>query len=336
MSFKTDSEGWVCHEGRTEESWLDTNGHVNFKRYFGLVDEATAVLMAEVLPGEGAGEVPPLFFTLEARIRYAAELRVGESLKVLVRPLERTDKTLRALVRIVRTDPNPALSAECEWTGAYIDPETRRIVPVPEAAARTFDEVLERIDAEPFEPPAYPTGFELPPVEPKDRLQTSSGVIPADAIDRMGHVGLERYMYIFMLSNIGFMNALGMDREMMMENKWGKFVLGSRIRYLAELCEGDEYVIFTRMLWVRRKTCAYLHELYRIRKGVRSSKEKLLTPSSCEQDKTREYEEVLAGTCENTMAIADLSRRKIIPLPDFMLEGVERIYGVRIPAEAMR
>lgn len=313
MSFRTETDGWVCWEGETEASWLDLNGHVNFKRYFGLVSAATDVLMEEILSGGTVAAAPRLWFTLEARIRYAAELKAGERIRVVVRPLEHTEKTVRVLVRILRTEPGAALSAECEWTGAYIDPASRRVIPLPGAARAAFDAGLASIHGEPYSPPDYPTGFELPPLPPERRLQTSSGTIPRDAIDRMGHVGLEQYMYIFMLSNIGFMNALGMDRRLMMERRWGKFVLGSRIRYLAELCEKDRYRIETRMLWVRRKTCAYHHELYRIRDG----------------------EEKLAGTCTNTMAIADLNERRIIPLPEFMLEGIERVHGVNVPVEAL-
>ncbi len=319
MNRETTDEGWICFEGRTEASWLDLNGHVNFKRYFGLVNTATDVLMGDVLAGSEAPASSPLHFTLSARIQYSAELKADEALRVIVRPLSRTDKTVHCLVRILRTDPNPGLSAECEWTGAYVDPGTRRIIPLPVEATRIFDEALARIDAEPFKAPTFPTGYELPNVEADARLQTSSGTIPADAIDRMGHVGLEQYMYIFMVSNIGFMNALGMDRKVMMEEQWGKFVLGSEIQYQAELCEGDRYRIFTRMLWVRRKTACYLHELYRVRPG----------------EDFGTTEEILAGTCMNTMAIADLRQRKIIPLPEFMLNGLEKLYGVRIPAEAM-
>jgi acyl-CoA thioesterase FadM len=319
MDWKSTEEGWICFEGRTEASWLDLNGHVNFKRYFGLVNTATDVLMQEALTGEGAGTSSSLHFTLSARIQYSAELKADEALRVMVRPLRRTDKTVHALVRILRTDPNPGLSAECEWTGAYIDPGTRRVMPLPVAASRIFDEALGRIDAKPFEAPSFPIGYALPDVDADARLQTSSGTIPADAIDRMGHVGLEQYMYIFMISNIGFMNALGMDRNVMKAEQWGKFVLGSEIQYLAELCEGDRYRIFTHMLWVRRKTACYRHELYRVRPG----------------EAFGTTEELLAGTCMNTMAIADLRQRKIIPLPEFMLNGLEKIYGVRIPAEAI-
>jgi acyl-CoA thioesterase FadM len=377
MSFSHNPTGWICFEGRTEPSWLDTNGHVNFKRYFGLVARATDVLMDEILGGASVAGAPSLHFTLEARIRYAAELKADESLRVLVRPLDRTDKTLRALVTILRTDPNPALSAECEWTGAYIDPATRRIAPLPEAARIAFDAALARISDPPFEPPAFPTGFELPAIAPEHRLQTSSGVITKDSIDRMGHVGLEPYMYIFLLSNMSFMNALGMDRKVMQEEQWGKFVLSSTIRYHAELLEGDRYRIFTRMLWVRRKTACYRHELYRTAKtpaagpsadaphapapgGAASSPpgagpsvgapyatpdgaahhgptagHSLASKDFATRAAPNSSEEILAGTCTNTMAIADLRQRKILPLPDFMIHGLERIHGIRIPADAL-
>jgi len=313
-------QGWLCLETRTEESWLDHNNHVNFRKYLGMVGLATDYLCESVLtPGpESETEEPPTFFTLEARTRYIKELLVDQDVRVYVTPIDRTEKTLRALVRIYRVDSKgrgkdkPELSAESEWTGAFIDPVSRKVTPLPEAAREIFEEKLAKLET-PYEAPSYPRGYDLPE-PPAEKLVVSAGgkVIPAD-VDRMGHVGVERYTQLFLMGNIGYLTAIGLRDRVFAKPEFGKFLLASQIRYLEELRAGDEYTVLSRMLWVRRKTAAYHHRMYRIRDGV----------------------ETLAGTCTNTMGVADLRIRKIIPLPDFLLENLSEIHGVELTREML-
>lgn len=309
-------QAWLCLEIRTEQSWLDHNNHVNFRKYLGMVGLATDYLCESILTpqAESGAEADalPTFFTLEADTRYIKELLVDQDVRVYVTPIERTEKTIRALVQIYRVEGEPELSAESVWTGAFIDPDSRKVTPIPETAREIFDEKLARVGT-PYQPPSYPRGYDLPEPPPEKLVTSVGGVVRASDTDRMGHVGVERYTQLFLMGNIGFLTAIGLRERVFAKPEFGKFLLASHIRYLEELREGDEYKILSRMLWVRRKTAAYHHRMYRVRDG----------------------EEVLAGTCTNTFGIADLRVRKIIPLPDFLLEVLSEIHGVELKREML-
>lgn len=303
----TSKDSWKCFEGQTQESWLDSNRHVNFKVYYGLVARATDHLFETILHGGIPPSPLPMFFTLEAQMRYISELLIDQELEIHVQPIARTEKTIRALVQIRRIAPNPAVAAECEWTGAYIDPATRRVTALPALAKEVFDAKLAEVET-PYESPSYKEGEALPVPAPENLVLSSEGEIKHEWIDRMGHVGLENYMFIFGRSNMMYLNGIGWNREVFDRNRWGKFVLTSKVRYLAELREGDPYEIRTRMLWMREKTAAYYHELFRLRDGRK-----------------------VAATCKNVMALADLNVRKTIALPQAFREGVSRVHKIKVP-----
>lgn len=302
-----DPADWFCLAETTRAEWLDANGHVNVRFYLRLVARAIDELMDRILCGGERREPRPFFLTLEARIFYKAELLAGQEVAVLVRPLARSEKTLRALVRIVRTSEPPAISAECEWKGAYVDPETRRARPLPDEAKAIFDDKLAAGPVQPYETPHYPPGLGLPP-PPRERLLVSTeGEIQPEWIDRMGGLGIEHSMHIFNHAAGGYFQALGFDDPFMRERGWGTFGVGSHLRYLREMKAHEPYRVVTTMTSLQRKTASYRHTIY-----LRSE-----PPIEC-------------ATCDHTSLFVDWKTRRPIPLPEVFKERIGDIHGMKL------
>lgn len=309
-----DSErgAWLCVEETTRPEWLDENGHVNVQYYLQLVARAMHELMERTLQGGARPEPAPLFFALEIRISYRAELMAGQRVRVYVRPLARSAKTVRVLVRIVRVDP-PALSAECEWKGGFVDRESRRVQPPSEGAGAIFDAKMSENTEPPYETPVYPAGLTLPPPAPGTEIISAQGEVEPAWIDRMGHMGIEHYMLIFNRAAGGYFNALGFDREAMRTNGWGAFGMESHIRYLRELKLGERFVVKTAAHSLRRKTATYRHTIY------------------LKEDSGGAP--VICATCDHTSLFVDWTTRRSIPLPQLFKDKISGLHGISVPAE---
>lgn len=301
-----DPNSWFCLEARTRRDWLDSNDHVNVRYYYRMLAEAVYHMMDVELEGQKPEGPRPIFFTLESRFIYHRELRVDQRVQVYVRPLERTEKVLKAMVRIHRVDPDPGLSAECHWVGAFVDPATRRIRPLDEAAKRNFDVKLAEGDGKPFAPPRVAPGF-IPP-EDRKAVVTFEGRIGRDWIDRMGHVGIEHYMVIFLHGNWNYLDAFDRGFAVARENNWGPFALETWTQYKAEIREGDEVRVTTRIDRLGRKALTWRHELWRLRE----------TPT-------------LSATYLHSMVFCDLTARRAIPFPEVYRRELERLHAIEIP-----
>jgi acyl-CoA thioester hydrolase len=80
-------------------------------------------------------------FAIETHVRYYAELRVGEELRVYIRALKRSAKLFHFIQYLVRTRDGE-LSASQEMLGIHIDMATRRSSPMPPPIAKMWDDLI--------------------------------------------------------------------------------------------------------------------------------------------------------------------------------------------------
>lgn len=299
---------WLCGEETAVPEWLDEMGHVNIQFYFGMAARAVYAMMDRVLrPGAEPADPNPLFFTLEARMLYQAELRVGDRVKVWMRPVERTDKVLRTVITVERAEPKPGISAVCEWTGAYIDPETRRVAKLSDEATSAFDAKIENSGAiSPYASPSYPPPRELPEKLPASQVVSATGTIQPDYIDRMGHMGIEHYTRVLNYGNRGYFDGIGFTLGLQEELGWRTFGVTTHVKYLAEMNQGDAYEIRTQCVSIGRKTLTIRHALMRM-EGP---------------------EPVQSAWAEHTMVTVDFARRRAIELPARLLAKLGELHGV--------
>lgn len=299
---------WPCTEEVTEKGWLDHMGHVNIQHYFGMSARAVYELMDNILrPADTPGPLP-IFFTLEARIRYLSEIMAGIPVRISMRPISRTEKVLRALIRIEQIGPGAKVSAECEWTGAYADPETRRIAPFSDYAKDRIDRKIEEAAAVPaYETREFTPGRQIGMAPGREPVVSHRGTISPDWMDRMGHMGIENYMKIVFFGNMGYTHATGFDTSAMVKNQWGVFALETHLKFLAEMNQGEPFEVRSRTLEMARTAITIQHEIIRT-----------------------EPERVTCATARHVMAFADMTKRRTMPVPDVYIQKVSESQGVTI------
>jgi acyl-CoA thioester hydrolase len=125
-----DISAWPCTlDAVVEDAFVDANGHMNVAWYTGLFDRATWAFFA--LYGLDAGYLARTrrsMFAVEQLLRYYAELRAGERLRVHSRLRAGGDKTIEfshVMVHVARAQ----VAATAELTGVHVDLDTRRAVP---------------------------------------------------------------------------------------------------------------------------------------------------------------------------------------------------------------
>jgi len=116
--------------------WADNDmfGHLNNAVYYQLFDTA---INAWIATGAGVDPltIPELGIVAESGCRYFAELAFPESLAVglAVTRLGRSSVTYRlGVFKEVDRDPQP-VAALGHWVHVYVDRDTRRPVPIPDA-----------------------------------------------------------------------------------------------------------------------------------------------------------------------------------------------------------
>lgn len=119
--------------------WTDYNGHMNESRYGQLYSDAGDAVMAHV--GADAAYIAAglSYFTVETQVKFLAETKAGEAIRVLSRVTEGAGKKLR-LFHEMRREADGALLSTCDQMLIHVSLETRRSCP-PSA------EVLARVEA---------------------------------------------------------------------------------------------------------------------------------------------------------------------------------------------
>lgn len=347
MTDFSKSNRWLCAEATALEDWLDENGHVNVRYYFRLVTMGVRRLMPGILAGveideaqageasdadevsdaaEGGdasdarpGAAPDrLYFSLDLRIQYRAELMAGDRLRVTATPLRRSEKTVTILFRIEKLgeDPEPpTLAAEVQWKGAYVDRRTRKVEPLGETACRVFDAKLAQADADaPPELRDRSKGLAVTPLAEADLITSARGAVEPDWIDENGHVNIEYYMFVFDGAARRLFGFMGIDADMRANGRT-LFALESHVNFLHEMKRGQPYRVTTQIRSIARKTFSFRHMLW-------------LSAGQDSEGALPAGEPVLAATCNQTSAFVDWETRRVVPVPDTILDIVARAHGM--------
>lgn len=132
----------ITNQKTIPEDYIDLMGHMNVMWYTHLFDTATFNFFElfdfgrEYHTQTGNGS-----FALEQHTRFLAEVRLGESVTVRTRGINRTAKRFHFLHFLVK-DESGKLAATSEIVGTHIDMSTRRTSPLPENIAAGYDKIL--------------------------------------------------------------------------------------------------------------------------------------------------------------------------------------------------
>lgn len=122
--------------------YIDIMGHMNVMWYIHIFDYGTRNLFdlfgfgEDYVRSTGNGS-----FALESHIRYLREAKLGESVTVRSRVLDRTAKTIHFMHFMTR-DHDGALAATIEVLGAHADLTERKVTPFPPQVLKKLDPLL--------------------------------------------------------------------------------------------------------------------------------------------------------------------------------------------------
>lgn len=121
----------VTHRQVIPESYLDMMGHMNVSWYTQLFSASTmGTLKLMGMDKEYFVENQAGSFALESHIQYLAEVLVGKNISVRTR-LVGSSQRMFHFMHFLINDDDQVLSSTCEFVGAHMDLEKRRIAPMP-------------------------------------------------------------------------------------------------------------------------------------------------------------------------------------------------------------
>lgn len=309
MSDRENQDAWLCFERPTEKAWLDLNGHVNVQFYLHLAALAVFEVMERIVYGGVRPDPVPLVVTLEVKVFYKSELLAGQPLRVYFRPLSRSEKTVSALISIVSVDGDEeVLSSEIEWTGAHLERDPPRVLPLSDLNKNIIDEKIASAESGPYTSPQFGRGFVFPEVPIEKQIVSYEGTIQPEWIDRMGHMGIEHYTFILDQGIEGFVAKLGFATPDLIERGMSLFAVSDHIHYRSELREGEPFYVTTWPAALQRKTVTYRHALWK-----------------------RADPPVLCATCEHTSVFVDFSTRRATLVPDEFRQKLSELSGCEVP-----
>jgi acyl-CoA thioester hydrolase len=122
--------------------YRDAMGHMNVRWYMVLFDEAGVVLFDQIgltlgfyAQNDSGG------FDLEHHLHYLNEVRIGDTVTIYARLLERSVKRLHYMLFMV-DDTRGVLSSIMEVVNSYADLTIRRTAPYPENIAAQIDSMI--------------------------------------------------------------------------------------------------------------------------------------------------------------------------------------------------
>lgn len=296
-------DAWCCLRTETLPGWTDDSGRVNLRFFYHIVSEAISNLACETLVGESITEAP-LFFTLQTDMWFLSPIGAGVPVEVEVIPLNRSDRTVRVLLEILQFDERWKIAAHCALTGAWVNPDPRRIRPIEGSIRLAYDTKLERTVRTPWTPPDARPGLTLPDV-PEAVILTGTGTALPEWIDRNGHVGLEASTLIVEEASREFLTAVGCDFASLGESGIGPAGVEAHIRYRREMLEGDSFRVQTRAVTLREKSVTWVHDV--------------TDPDEPDHPFFR---------CEQTTVFIDLAAGTAVPVPASVAESLRRAHGL--------
>ena len=117
----------------------DAQGHMFFANYLVFADEVAGNYMRTLgFDWSHPGDMPVYVFTVNANCDFVEECLSGENVVVDV-AYERTGNTSASLGFTLTRERDEALLAKGSFAQVFVDPKTRRPIPVPDSVRRAFD-----------------------------------------------------------------------------------------------------------------------------------------------------------------------------------------------------
>ena len=141
------------YETAVDESHLDENNHMNVRHYLGFFDDGAFEMFASFgMDRDYYLHTDNGSFALEMHINYLAEVRLGESIAIYSRVINRTAKRIHFMQFMVnQTQQNVA--AHIEGVGSHVNTSLRRTSPFPEYIAQKIDNILAQHQQLKWDPP---------------------------------------------------------------------------------------------------------------------------------------------------------------------------------------
>ena len=133
----------VYDERVVPEDYIDENGHMNIGHYFRLTSHAVWHRVSEL--GMGADYIERRgmsFFTVEHRIAYLAELRLGQRFSVRAGVVDRAARAMHGAAYVV-DEEGDRIACALEAIYVHIEMADRRAAPIPDDLAAALDREIE-------------------------------------------------------------------------------------------------------------------------------------------------------------------------------------------------
>jgi len=125
---------------------IDVNGHMTITRYFARGVEATDLVCRAVGIDDDYRDARGMsYFTAEHRVRYLAELRLGEAFTVHARAVARAEKAAHLSVFLLNR-ARSQVSFAMEVLIIHVDLAQRRATPFPDDVAGRLDALIATTD----------------------------------------------------------------------------------------------------------------------------------------------------------------------------------------------
>ncbi len=140
------------YENVVPESWLDEYGHMNVRYYMEMWGKGAGAFMRELgLDFKDAAKRDVGYWLLRQVLDYLAEVRVGETIAVYGRVIDRTEKMLHNKYWLIN-DTRTRIAATSEVLVGRADLTIRRLAPFPPAEIVLVDEQLASFNALDWDP----------------------------------------------------------------------------------------------------------------------------------------------------------------------------------------
>ncbi|HIL68982.1 MAG TPA: thioesterase [Verrucomicrobia bacterium] len=142
---------------------------------------------------------------------------------------------------------------------------------------------------------------------------TFQSVIPEKYMDEMGHMNVACYTHIFTQSMGGMLEMFGLSMEFIEREQIGGAALEAHIHYLAEVMEGDQVKIYTRLVNRTEKRIHNVHFMWNeSRNQVAALFEGVM---ACFDLKARKMSAIPEGICSRIDPMLDTHQALLWPVP---------------------
>ena len=143
----------LYHHEIIPADYIDPMGHMNIRWYLTLFDKAAWKFFESIGLNEDYFKTKQEGgFALKQFIQYFAEVRVGQTVAVRTRFIDRSKKRFHVM-HFMANETTGQLAASLEALGTYADLKLRRSAPIPSEIAEKMDAQLEHDRKLSWEPP---------------------------------------------------------------------------------------------------------------------------------------------------------------------------------------